>query len=49
MRFRIGDFRVYTEKVTKQLDEQIAVLTTLKNGKPAEYEWKYKTREITVF
>jgi len=49
MRFNIGDFRVYTDKETEQLNEQIAVPTSLKSGKPSEYKWQHKTREITVF
>lgn len=49
MKFKIGDFIVTTSKETEQLNEQIAMPTSLKNGKPSEYEWQYKTREITVF
>ena len=49
MQFDIGDFRVYTDKETEQLNEQIAVPTSLKSGKPSEYKWQHKKREITVF
>jgi hypothetical protein len=47
--FKIGDFIVLTEKRTEKSSEQIAVPTNLEAGKPSEYKWKYKTREITVF
>ncbi|MBD3842458.1 MAG: hypothetical protein IE909_11340 [Campylobacterales bacterium] len=49
MQFDIGDFRVFTSKEIEQLNEQVAMPTSLKNGKPSEYVWQYKTREITVF
>ena len=49
MQFKIGDFRFYTKKITEQSNEQIAIPTTIKFGKPTEYEMQYKTREITVF
>ena len=49
MQFDIGEFRLHTEKKIEQLSEQIAVPTSIKSGKPNEYKWQYKTREITVF
>lgn len=49
MRFKIGDFIVFTEKKTEQLNEQIAVPTNLNAGKPSEYKWQYKTRDVNVF
>jgi hypothetical protein len=49
MQFDIGDFIIFTEKKTEQLEEQIAVPTSLKNGKPSEYKWQHKTRDLTVF
>jgi len=49
MKFKIGDFIVYTEKKTEELSEQIAVPTKLSSGKPSEYKWQYKTRDIMVF
>lgn len=42
-------FRVYTRKESEELNERIAVPTSLRSGKPSEYEWQHKTREITVF
>lgn len=49
MEFKIGDFKVYTDKRTEDLDQQIAVPNSLKDGKPDKYTWKYKTREVTIF
>jgi len=49
MQFDIGDFRVHTERKTEQLNDKIVVPTSLKSGKPSEYTWEYKTRDITVF
>lgn len=49
MQFNIGDFRVYTDTKTEQLQDKIAVPTSIRSGKPVEYKWKNKTREITVF
>lgn len=49
MQFDIGDFTVYTERKTEQLNEQIAVPTSLKSGKPSEYKWEYKTRDLSIF
>lgn len=49
MQFNIGDFIVYTEKKTEELSEQIAVPTKLSSGKPSEYKWQYKTRDLTIF
>lgn len=49
MKFKIGNFIVSTEKKTEELSEQIAVPTDLKNGRPSDYKWEFKTRDITVF
>jgi len=49
MQFNIGNFKVCTEKRTDQLSDQIAVPTSLSNGKPSKYRWEYKTRDFTVF
>jgi len=49
MKFRIDDFLIFTNKETEELNEQIAVPTKLENGKPSEYKWEYKTRDLTVF
>lgn len=49
MKFKIGDFIVYTEKTTEELSELIIVPTGLNSGKPSEYERRYKTRDLTIF
>ena len=49
MQFNIGDFRVYTEKKTELLSDKIAVPTKLNNGKPSEYTWEHKSRDLIVF
>ena len=33
----------------RSCDEQVAVPTSLQSGKPSEYKWQHKTRDITVF
>ena len=50
MKFKIGDFIVYTEKVTEELSEKIAVATDVSHsGKPSEYKMRCKTRDLTIF
>ena len=49
MEFKIGDFIVYTNKKVEEFGDQIAVPTKLRNGKPSDYRWEYKTRDLTVF
>ena len=49
MEFKINNFIVYTDREKEELNEQIAVPTKIKNNKPSEYEWEYKTRDLTVF
>lgn len=49
MQFNIGDFRVFTEKRIEELSEKIAVPRNIKNGKPSNYDFQYKTREVTIF
>lgn len=49
MKFKIGDFIISTSKKQEKLSEQIATPTELSNGKPSQYKWQYKTRDLTVF
>jgi len=46
MEFKINNFIVYTDREKEELNEQIAVPTKIKNNKPSEYEWEYKTRDV---
>lgn len=51
MQFKIGDFIVTTSKIEEQLQDKVAVPTKISSssGKPSEYVWNHKTREITLF
>lgn len=42
-------FRVYTRKESEELNESIAVPTSIMSKKPSEYKWQHKKREFNVF
>lgn len=50
MRYEIGNFIVYVDKCEEtDYRKRIAVPTEIKNGEPANYKWKYRTRKFITF
>jgi hypothetical protein len=49
MTFKIDNFKVITGKKVEQLQDKIAVSTSIVSGKPDEFVWKNKKREFTIF
>lgn len=49
MTFKIDNYTVVIESKQQNLKEQIIAPSSVKNGKPSNYEVVYKTREFFVF
>ena len=49
MIFKFNNFAVTTSAGRIQTDEQIAVPNSISNGKPSDYKFEYKTRQIQIF